>query len=233
MPEPESILSPRDRLSRIGALFLSDDQRQIQIALHVPPDDASPLRALELARALACLGHPVSVIETGRGMLMNLRLLPDADSFPVAGNAREPRAIAGRPRLHTAAQRDAEIVIIESTTATRADTTPFVLLPVPADAAGMRRAWTDLKILACGRPPAAVGATIIHAADLDEAEDCHARFAAAAERFLGIEVVSYACLLRDRQNRAQELRNIAALLVADLANGAGAAKPEDIVEETQ
>ncbi len=227
MPEPDSFHGARDRLSRIGALFLSDDCRRAVIALHAVPGPQT-LRAIELASALASHGYPATLSGAGHGPPLQIRLLPCADSFIVTGKPKELRAGIHRHNMETTTQGIAEFVIIESTRTAHADTIPFVLLAVPADANGMRRAWIELKTIASGARPAIIGATITGVADIDEAEDCHARFAAAAERFLGIEVVSYACLLRDGQNREEELRNIAALLVADLATGPGAVKHEHI-----
>ncbi len=229
MPARESFRGDaRDRLSRIGGLFLSDEQhRRHCLALHAHPDDAQALPAIDLARALARLGHPVAVIEPPRDVRLQLRVLPCADSFTVTGLMREPDDASHRPDYDASLRDSDEIFIVESTSATPAETIASGLITVPADEQGMRRAWRLLKSLAAHRPAsgavATIGATITGAIDPGDAGDCHARFAAAAARFLGIEVVSYACLLRDGQNREQELRNIAALLIADLGIGAGAA----------
>lgn len=218
----------RDRLSRIGGLFLSDERtHRHRIVLHAHREDAQALPAIDLARAFARLGHPVTVIESPRDARLHLRVLPCADSFTVAGLTREPDDAFLRPNNDASARESDEIFIVESTSAAPAETIATGLIAVPADEQGMRRAWRLLKSLAAGRAGqdaiATIGATITGAIDPGDAGDCHARFAAAAARFLEIEVVSYACLLRDGQNREQELRNIAALLIADYGIGAGAA----------
>lgn len=223
MPAPEFRGSARDRLTRIGHLFLSEDRRQLRFTLLARDEQQETLRAIDLARALTRLGKTVAVLEPDQAMIQQIRMLPDTDSFYVTGNAGEPPGRQERPSSYAGATGDAEIMIIASAPAANARTTPFVLLAVPADATGMRRAWLDLKALAGnGVPdanPAAIGVTIVNAGTLEEAEAGFGKFAGAAQRFLGLELVSYACLTRDGLDREPQLRNIAALLFAELQSG--------------
>lgn len=230
MPAPESRGSTRDRLTRIGHLFLSEDRRQLRFTLLARHDDAETLNAVELARALTRLGKTVGVFEPATGMIHHLRVLPNADTSSVTRISAEPGLDPQRPTGYVSSTGDAEIMIIASSPASYARMTPFVLLAVPADANGMRRAWLDLKALAGYRMPDAIGATIVNAGTLEEADDRFERFAIAAKRFLGLELVSYACLTRDSRTREQELRNVAALLFAELRSGIQA-ETRDIHQE--
>jgi hypothetical protein len=232
-PEAESRQASRERLSRIGHHFLSEDRRRPHLSLFTRADDPDSLHAIDLARALARLGKGVTVIEPGLGTMLHFRLLPDADTYSVTGTRRELRGGQDRQTGFTDTRHGSTITIIDSTTTARIDPASFALLAIPADATGMRRAWLDLKALASDSLPSAIGVTITGAATLEDADCCYGRFAAAVDRFLGLEPVSYACLLRDRQNRALELRNIAALLIADLHAGADASMGETQPEETR
>lgn len=234
MPGPESFLhQPRDRLTRIGGLFLSEDHEPRRFALHAHPEDARALPAIDLARALACLGHPVTLLEHAQDALLQLRVLPCADTIPVISTRPELHAASRRRSYQERARDNDDIFIVESTSAVYTDKIPLLVLAVPAETRGMRRAWVMLKTLVAGGTPEVIGVTITGASDIGDAEDCYARFATAAERFIGIEIVSYACLLRSGQNREQELRNIAALLIADMSEASGAANHEHIDEESR
>ncbi len=228
---PEPGHASRDRLSRIGHHFLSEDRRHLHMTLFPRHDDPHPLRAIDLARALARLGTRVAVIEPEHGTLLSFRPLPEPDTVSVTAMRSELRGGQTRQTNYADKSCGIEVTIIESTTTAHAMTAPFILIATPADAAGMRHAWLDLKALADGMTPPPVGVTITGANSLDEAAYCYGKFAAAAERFLGLELVSYACLLRDRQNHERELRNIATLLIADYQSGADAALSDDPPEE--
>lgn len=231
VPEPGSGRSSRDRLSRIGHHFLSEERRRPHITLFAGNDGSPPLRAIDLARALARLGTRVAIIEPEHGTILNFRLLPEPDTIFVTGMRGELRGGQTSQTGYADPLGGAEVMINESTTTGQPGLGSLVLLAVPADAVGMRRAWLDLKALANETATPAIGVTITDAINVDEAEYCYRKFAGAAERFLGMELFSYACLLRDRQNHHGELRNIASLLITDFRVSAGAALSNNPPEE--
>jgi hypothetical protein len=201
--------SPRGRLARISHHFLGGERatRVLVLSAEAGAGDLSPNG---LARAFARLGVTSAVLD-GEGLAFYAAAPPGGRSLRL-----EPRLTAERLKGYWEACRAPAVLL------GRADDAPLdqrmnLLISLPVDDAGMRRAFLRLKALAGVKPPS-VGATVVGAADRCQAEAAYERFAGAANRFLGLAVASYSYLpaptpLEDRAGR--DFDSIAMLLLDD------------------
>jgi len=197
----------RGRLARISHHFLSGGRTLRVLAVAVEAGDDSGFSA-KLARALARLGNTVAVIDG-----------EDCVVFYTGGGrplSREPNLAAERLREYWEDCRNPAVLLVPADGALAGQRTNL-LIPVPVDDAGTRQAYLRLKAFA-GPPPSSVGITVIGTSDRFQAEAAYQRFAAAAYRFLGIEVASYSYLLggwTPADGTDPRFENIAALLLED------------------
>jgi hypothetical protein len=196
----------RGRLARISHHFLSDNRTLRVLAVGVERGDDSQFCA-RLARALAGLGITVALVEDD-----------DCLVFYTGGRAlrREPILAPERLKDYWEDCRSPGVLMLPAEDALgghRAN----VLIPVPVDDVDMRQAYRRLKQIASGSV-SSVGITITGTSDRFQAEAAYQRFAAAAYRFLGLEVASYSYLLggwTPAPGIDPQFENIAALLVED------------------
>jgi hypothetical protein len=200
----------RGRLARIGHLFLSEDRAARLLVLSPDPERPDELSAVGLARSLARLGMTSAVLEPEDSVIFFAAALPTGRAPP-----REPAPPAERLKEYWEGCRYPTVLL------TQAGGAPVgpkanLLISVPVDEAGMRKAYLRLKLLAVNRP--SVGAIILGACDRYQAEAAFDRFAAAAQRFLDIEPksLSYLPASEGPKNEIEHhLGNIAALLLED------------------
>ncbi|MBK9132287.1 MAG: hypothetical protein IPM20_11715 [Gammaproteobacteria bacterium] len=205
---------PKERLQRISRHFLDEGPAPARIAVLGIAGDADALPVDGLARALAARGVPVAVADTTAGLLALVQRELGMTSAP---DDAPPEADIGDvlARLRRGPRPDLMLV-----TAPPTDAQPcaLVLLGVPLQARGMRAAYLMLKALARLAPMPVIGATLTGARTRDEAAAGFTRFASAARRFLGIDLLSYSYLAAGRSRGEDEasLNDIARLLLADL-----------------
>lgn len=192
----------RQRLADIGHHFLSDAPAFMTFHLVTRRDDTDKAFAIGLARQMARLGRTVVMPDQEFETLLYY-----CPSGELAGSAQHLNK-------HRETPRHCDVMIITASDCLRQATN--VLMTVPSHPEDMRSAWIDLKTLVAGRQSGDnVGVTMIDADNPRDAEHAFDRFATAARQFLDIELNSYACLTRNRQDHDRQLRNIATLLLAD------------------
>ncbi|MBK9132765.1 MAG: hypothetical protein IPM20_14220 [Gammaproteobacteria bacterium] len=205
---------PKERLQRISRHFLDEGPAPARIAVLGIAGDADALPVHGLARALAARGVPVAVADTTASLLELVYRDPGMSST-VEEALPETGTEDMLARLRRGPRPDLMLV-----TAPPTDAQPcaLVLLGVPLQARGMRSAYLMLKALAQLAPIPVIGATLTGARTRDEASVGFTRFASAARRFLGIDLVSYSYLAAGRSRGEDEasLNDIARLLLADL-----------------
>lgn len=199
----------RGRLSRISHHFLSEQKTTRVLLLAVDPADRPQLPASRLARALARSGMTTAVLDELDGLSF----------YPASPSRRfrmEPTLAGERLREYWEACRHPAILLMPADN-TASEQRTHLLISVPTDDAGMRRAYLRLKTLVSESRPA-IGATIVGAIDRYQAESAFDRFAAAAKCFLDVELVSYSYLQAGEESVAsidQQMEPIAELLLED------------------
>jgi hypothetical protein len=195
----------RARLHGISRHFLSDDV-PYRIALCAASDDAPPLPADGLARALADRGRTVACVDSAASLVTLTRRDTEHNLTAERPPGAEPLAVM------LAAP---DLMLIATCGGHEIAACDLALFAVPARADGLRSAYLRLKALARSdrRPP--IGVTLTGADDCRAAARCFDRLAVAARDFLGIELASYSYLPADPRRTEAALADIARLLLED------------------